>query len=195
MRFIESNTASIINISTKLQLFDETSVVFGLFIGYLISGSMGNPVESYVNVPIAYLCIQGRGVSAMLGTLAILISKLISNSVDELYSFDINPDSDEQNQIQRSVIYEFLNTMEYIQIVNYLISYFCFIIFFLSFCSELYSMFYKDLDFTIFILIIVLCVIIFIITIITITYQKKKSLTIIKQLTNTYKKQNIGSQL
>ena len=37
--FIQSNTATTGNIINKSKLFDETSVVFGLFIGYLIVGS------------------------------------------------------------------------------------------------------------------------------------------------------------
>ena len=181
-------TPTNININRKSQLFDETSIVFGLFIGYLISGATRHPVELYVNLPVAYLCIQGRGIAAMLGTFSILISKYITNSVDELYAEDIEPDTDEREQLQRSAIYQFLEMLDMIQMFTYFISYVCFFIFFLSFCLGLYSMYYQELDFIFFWFFIIISSIVLVLILLYIYYQKTKTLKYIKTLKLTTRK-------
>ena len=68
-------------------------MVFGLFIGYLIMGSTRNQVDDYANLSIAYLCIQGRGIAAMIGTLSVVLGKFINNCSIQLQSIDIDPDT------------------------------------------------------------------------------------------------------
>lgn len=182
--FIYSNSATTSNIINKSKLFDETSIVFGLFIGYLIVGSKSHKVDEYANIYIAYLCIQGRGIVAMIGTFCIIITKFITNSVDELLSKDIEPDTEIQEQKQRSAIYKFLQTLEYIQIFTYSISFICFIIFIICYYCELYSLYYNDLNFIIFTLFLLISFIIMSIFIIIILYEKYKTLIYIKTLKN-----------
>jgi hypothetical protein len=171
-----------LNITRKTQLFDETSVVFGLFIGYLIVGATRHQVDLYVNLPVAYLCIQGRGIAAMLGTFCILLSKYITNSVDELYAEDISPDTQEREQLQRNAIYQFLEMLEMVQMFTYFISYACFSIFFFSFCLGLYSMYHQDLDFIFFGLFLTVSTIVLIVLIVFIFYHKRRTLNYIKTL-------------
>ena len=179
-----------LNITRKSQLFDETSVVFGLFIGYLIVGATRHRVDLYVNLPVAYLCIQGRGIAAMLGTFCILLSKYITNSVDELYAEDISPNTEEREQLQRNAIYQFLEMLEMIQMFTYFISYACFAIFFLSFCLGLYSMYRQDLDFLFFGFFLTVSTIVLIVLIVFIFYHKRRTLNYIKTLRTPTPKTN-----
>ena len=144
------------NIVSQRQLFDDASIILGLFIGYLITGATKHKVEDYINIYVAYFCIQGRGIAVILGTSSMLITRIISINYNEIYAIDINPDNEINNQNHRNLIYRFLKNLEIIQTILHLISYCCFTIFILSFCLGLYSMFYHQLDFTLFIFVIIL---------------------------------------
>lgn len=180
--YINRNTATTQNITNKIKLYDETSVVFGLFIGYLIIASTKHPVNIYANTTIAYLCIQGRGIIVYIGTFSMLISLYITNSVDEMLSFDINPDNKKQFQSQNSIIYSYLKSLEFIQTTTYFVSFICFSVFILTYCLEIFSIYYKQLDFTIFFIILILSIMIIMIVISYINIKKKNTFKSIRLL-------------
>lgn len=177
-----SNTATNKNVISKSRLFDEASILFALFIGYLIKSSTKLDVKDYPNIYIAYICIQLGGLAIIIGTLSIVLSYFITYSVEELFSIDINPDTKEQEDKQISLIYQFLDKLDIIQYLLQIISYFCLIIFITSYCLSLYSMYYLDLNFTIFIFIIVVSIIITILIIIIIYKLKNNTQKNIKSL-------------
>lgn len=162
------NSATNSNLVSKSRLFDEASVVFGLFIGYLIIGATKHNVDDYANIYIAYICIQGRGIAAMIGTLSVVIASFANYSVEQLLAIDIDPDTEEQEQKQRAVIFEFLDKLKLLQYLLQAVAYLCLSIFICSFCLGLYSMYYKELDFTFFILIISIAIILTIIILLVI---------------------------
>ena len=118
----------------------------------------------------------------MIGTFCIIVTKFITNSVDELLAVDIEPDTEIQEQKQRSAIYKFLQTLEYIQIFTYSVSFICFIIFIICYYCELYSLYYNNLNFIIFTLFLLIAFIILSIFIIYILHEKKETLKYIKTL-------------
>ena len=170
-----SNTATNDNLVSKLRLFDEASVVFGLFIGYLIIGSTKHKVEIYANIYIAYICIQGRGMAAMIGTLSIVIASFANYCVEQMLAIDIDPDTEEQEQKQRAAIFEFLDKLKILQYVLQLVAYLCLSIFICSFCLGLYSMYHEELDFTFFNLVISIAIILSIIILLVIWIFKNQA--------------------
>ena len=143
-------SATQLNINTKSKLFDETSVVFGLFIGYLIVDSKELKVEDYYSEPTAYLCIQGRGLGAMLGVWCLALSSLIRFSINSLLSVDIQPDTPEQEQRLYNLVFTFISRVKYIQLLTYFLSYISIFLFVSGYCLELYSLFHMQLGFDFF---------------------------------------------
>lgn len=180
-----TSTPTSLNINTKSRLFDEASVVFGLFIGYLIMGSTRNQVDDYANLSIAYLCIQGRGIAAMIGTLSVVLGKFINNCSIQLQSIDIDPDTPEQELKQRTAIFKFLDNLKPLQYLIQLIAYLCLAVFLTTYCLGLYSLYRNELDFTFFGIIIISSVMVTIVTIIIIWYFKFIISQEIFTLTNT----------
>ena len=138
------------NLTTKSKLFDESSIVFGLFIGYLISGSLELPVEDYYSRSLAYYCIQGRGIAALMGVFCLAISSFVRYSLNSLLSLDLKIDTEELEQEQLSIVYLFISKIQSIQLLTYILSYVSLIIFVSGYCGEIYSVFAKELDFDVF---------------------------------------------
>ena len=127
------------NIVSQRQLFDDASIILGLFIGYLITGATKHKVEDYLNIYVAYFCIQGRGMAVILGTSSMLITRIISINYNEIYAIDIDPDNKTNSQKHRNLIYRFLKNLEIIQIILHLISYCCFSIFIFKYNFKLHN--------------------------------------------------------
>ena len=182
IRNLIQGTVSDKNLDSKSKLFDEASVVFGLFIGYLLNDSTKYQVDEYYSLPYAYIGIQLRALTAILGTFCMVISSFINYSIEEVMSIDIPRDSDESEQLRRNSIYKFLHTLYYIQLTLHLSSYICLINFIICFCTSLYSIYHKYLHFSIFFCTIILFSVFLIGTITFISIKKQFTISYVKRL-------------
>ena len=131
------------NISSKNGLFNESSIILGLFIGYLVEGFNKYPIDKYDTLSNAYFDIQLRGIMITLGTLSMLIASFINYCLDDLIGIDFKNDNIENEQIRRNNLYLFMNKLHYLQMGLNCISYLCFLIFICCFNLELYIL-YSD---------------------------------------------------
>lgn len=169
------------NIQSQTKLFDEASVVFGLFIGYLLNESTEYKVEEYYSLETAYIGIQLRGATAIIGTICMVLSSFINYSTEELFSIDIKDDPVTQ-QLKRNNIFRFLCSLQYIQQGLHLTSYLCLTSFIMCYAITLYSLYHHELNFFIFTILITIFSSFLLILITYVYYQKRKAIYYIKKL-------------
>jgi hypothetical protein len=142
------------------------------------------PIEEYSSRSIAYYCIQGRGIAAMIGIFCLTISSLVKYSINSLLSVDIKPDTPEQEQRLYNYVYSFIIKIEWIQMFTYLLTYISLIIFVTAYCMELNSTFGENLEFELFNTFISLGGGLLLIISVFIYYQKRITYCKVKQLTS-----------
>ena len=103
-------------ISNRL-LYAETSAVFVFFIVYLVRGSLRRPAVLYHNEWIAYLCIQGRGLAAMLGTSAVLMAAQIQYCLAKIRSVPLQLASPQEAQVALEIVFRWINSFRWLAVV------------------------------------------------------------------------------
>jgi hypothetical protein len=137
------------NLASQQSLYNESSIIMGLFIGYLISGSNDYKVSEYANGSIAYFCIQGRGLAAVSAVTSLTIESFLGLAVAKLQSTDV-ADGSAVEEKQREITYNFSESLHWLSRILRILAYINVFIFICAYVLSLYSIYAVELDFSFF---------------------------------------------
>jgi len=170
------------NIEGFLDSFGESSTTFGLFIGYLVSGSIAREFDAYSSPEVAYFCIQGRGMAAMAATASLVLSAQMKYALFQIKAVPLRVETEEEIKKLNAILYRWLSGFRVLEEILHWVSLICLGVFMVTFSMGLYSV-YETLDWTAYMIVMAIVGAFLIYELVTL---KSSSRDLIDQLQNVF---------